>query len=135
MKIVLLPGERRERLAKTQEAAFSLANFADSFLIHYYDHWHDGSELNLDKESSKLKKLKEDHLVVAEGEGIHLALKGIADNKLSPRVCVFIRPQKESKNSASKFLNAEKVLWINEFSENSVHKVLPFIEKSLSEGI
>jgi predicted alpha/beta hydrolase family esterase len=93
-EIILLPGNSKSNRDWILEVREKLKSFFDKSSIFEYAHWETGNEIiDMDYETERLSKYlgdKKDYVIFAKSAGVALALKCIAEKKISPLGCMFL---------------------------------------------
>jgi hypothetical protein len=93
MKLFILPGNSPQNKEWAEKLKESLAERVNEIYIQYYDHWQTGEEIiNLERELEKLLKEinTQEYLLLGKSAGVLVILKGIFENKLKPKACIFL---------------------------------------------
>jgi hypothetical protein len=93
MKLFILPGNSPQNKEWAEKLKESLAEKVNEIYVQYYDHWQTGEEIiNLDRELEKfLKEINtQEYLLLGKSAGVLVILKGIFENKLKPKACIFL---------------------------------------------
>jgi hypothetical protein len=93
MKLFILPGNNPQNKEWAEKLKESLAEKVNEIYVQYYNHWQTGGEIiNLDKELEKLIKEinTQEYLLLGKSAGVLVILKGIFENKLKPKACIFL---------------------------------------------
>jgi len=96
MNLILLPGNNRSQRSWIDSVEKELSPEFSSTAVHYYDHWWSGledAEIDLDAELLKLATTAQQfdkYIIIAQSEGVLLALYGIYEGIIEPDVCIFV---------------------------------------------
>jgi predicted esterase len=93
MKLFILPGNSPQNKEWVEKLKEGLAEKVNEVYIQYYDHWQTGEEIiNLGRELEKLiKEINlQQYLLLGKSAGVLVILKGIFENKLKPKACIFL---------------------------------------------
>lgn len=93
MELILLSGNSVNTKGWIESVEEELRGLFDSTHIQYYKHWKSGEKLiDIEYELDALIKYLENkgnYIIFAKSAGSIIALKGIAEGKLSPEKCMF----------------------------------------------
>lgn len=133
MKLILLAGNSLKNKEWVQQVEASLRDLFTSTYIHEYRHWMSGSDdfINMDMELERLKSYltsqpAEDYIVFGKSVGTILALKGIHENMLSPKKCIFVG----TAIGFAKGIGANLDLWFTNYATPTL-----FIQKTRDPAI
>jgi hypothetical protein len=93
MKLFILPGNSPQNKEWAEKLKEGLAEKVNEIYIQYYDHWQTGEEIiNLERELEKLIKEinTQEYLLLGKSAGVLVILKGIFENKIKPKACIFL---------------------------------------------
>jgi len=93
MKLVLLASNSLHNKGWITEMAQNFTRLFDECYVHEYEHWQKGQGMiNFDRELQRLKGLLEGqkYVIFAKSAGVALAMKGIHEGVLKPKMCLFV---------------------------------------------
>jgi hypothetical protein len=92
IKLFILPGNSPQNKEWAEKLKESFTEKVNEIYVQYYDHWQIGEEIiNLERELEKLLKEinLQEYLLLGKSAGVLVILKGIFENKLKPKACIF----------------------------------------------
>lgn len=116
MNLILLGGNSVTNKSWVEKLQQNLGNLFDQTRILYYDHWGTGDPIiNLPKELPKLIALTQNfspYVILAKSFGVILAMRAVADKKITPEKCIFLGSAVISGRSTWRMLD----IWSKDFS-------------------